>query len=909
MALREGVLPRTLHVDEPTPHVDWTAGEVALLTEQREWRANGHPRRAGVSSFGISGTNAHVVLEEAPAEEGAEPRSVVVDGSAGLSGSPVVPWVVSGRTAGALAAQAARLAAVPGDPVDVGWNLLRTRSPLEHRAVVWGRDRAELTAGLDAVASGGVAGHVVSGTIAGSGAPVFVFPGQGSQWLGMGRGLLESSPVFAARVAECEAALGSVVDWSLTEVLRGEDDAWMQRVDVVQPVLWAVMVSLAAVWESLGVVPAAVIGHSQGEIAAAAVVGALSLEDAARVVALRSAAIRDELARRGGMLSLATGAEKASAWVEPYGDRVAVAVYNGPDATVVAGDPEALDEITALAEADGVRARRVPVDYASHSAHVEDIRERLLDVLAPVTPQASRVPVISTVTGGELDTTTMDASYWYEGLRRPVRFTDAVQGALGQGHFGLVEVSAHPVLTMAVQAIAEADEKPVTVVGTLRRDEDENARFIANAAELWVHGTDIDWSAVYAGRPVKRVDLPTYAFQRERFWLKAPSTNGDPAELGLSSAGHPLLGAAVSLADGGVMLTGRLSTRTHPWLADHSVAGTVLFPGTGFVELAIRAGDEVGCGHLAELTLQAPLALPERGAVHLQVAVGAPEDSGDRTVTVHSRPEGAETDAPWTWHAEGVLTAKAAERPATDLTAWPPTGAESVDASGFYGGAEAAGYGYGPAFQGLRAVWRRGDEVFAEVELSDAGRGEAARFGIHPALLDAALHANAFGEFAGGGGEGLRLPFAWTGVSLFAAGADRLRVRITEAGEDALAVEVADGTGQPVAEVRSLVLRPAAAAALGGGASGPDDLFRVEWTSLAYGEEISGSGVWAVLGAEDPYNVGAAVQGAGLAVDSYLDLDGLRVVLEAGVPAPSVVFWTPCGVDGSARRVTEDALR
>ncbi|MFD3844078.1 acyltransferase domain-containing protein, partial [Streptomyces sp. NPDC058642] len=911
MALRAGVLPKTLHVDEPTPHVDWTAGGVELLTAPVEIRPEGRPGRAGVSAFGISGTNAHVILEEAPVE--AELGSVVVSGSEGLSGSAVVPWLVSGRTAGALAAQAGRLAGVSGGPVDVGWSLWASRTALEHRAVVWGRETAELTAGLEALAAGAVAGNAVSGTAVASGAPVFVFPGQGSQWLGMGRGLLDSSPVFAARIAECEAALTAFVNWSLTEVLTSDDDGWMQRVDMVQPVLWAVMVSLAAVWESLGTEPAAVIGHSQGEIAAAAVVGALSLEDAARVVALRSAAIRDELAGRGGMLSLATGPEQASEWVSSYGERVSIAVYNGPDATVVAGDPEALDEISARAEARGVRARRVPVDYASHSAHVEDIRTELLAALAPVAPQVSRVPVISTVTGGVLDTTTMDASYWYEGLRQPVRFTEAVQVALEEGHSRFSEVSAHPVLIMGVQSIAEAAEKPVTVVGTLRRDEDENARFLASAAELWVHGTDIDWSAVYAGRAVNRADLPTYAFQHQRYWLEAAGSTGDPAELGLGAAEHPLLGAAVSLAaDGGLVLTGRLSLRTHPWLADHAVTGTVLFPGTGFVELAIRAGDEVGCGHLTELTLHAPLLLPERGAIHLQVVVGAADERGDRAVTVHSRAEGAEPDAPWTWHAEGVLGAKPVEPLATDLTVWPPQGADPLDVSDFYAGAEAAGYGYGPAFQGLRTAWRRGGEVFAEVELGESERAEAARFGIHPALLDAALHANGYGDF-GGSGEVLRLPFAWTGVSLFAAGADRLRVRISAAGEDALAVEVADGTGQPVAEVRSLVLRPATA--LGDGRRGEaDDLFRMDWASLPVSEEVTGAGVWAVLGAEDPYGVGAAVQGAGMAVDSYLDLGGVRVVMEAGVPAPELLFVSVPPVDGagrlagSARKVTADVL-
>ncbi|MGW5640034.1 beta-ketoacyl synthase N-terminal-like domain-containing protein, partial [Streptomyces sp. NPDC003832] len=333
--------------------------------------------------------------------------------------------------------------------------------------------------------------------------------------------------------------------------------------------------------------------------------------------------------------------------------------------------------------------------------------------------------------------------------------------------------------------------------------------------------------------------------------------------------------------------------------ADHAVAGAMLLPGTGFVELAIRAGDEVGCGQLTELTLQAPLVLPEKGDTHLQVVVGAADDPGGRrALSVYSRPAESGPDREWTLHAEGLLSPEPVTAPGTDLTAWPPAGAETIDVSDFYPGVEAVGYGYGPAFQGLRAVWRRGGEVFAEVELGESQRAEAARFGIHPALLDAALHANGFGEF-GGDDAVLRLPFAWTGVSLFAAGADRLRVRITEAGEDALRVEVADGTGQPVAEIRSLVLRPVSAAALGGTRDTElDGLFRTEWTSLPVPDEVTDAGVWAVLGTEDPYNVGAAVQGAGLAVDSYPDLDGLRVVMEAGVPAPSLVFWTPGGVEG-----------
>ncbi|MCZ7417900.1 type I polyketide synthase, partial [Streptomyces sp. WMMC897] len=861
MALRCGVLPRTLHVDEPTPHVDWSSGGVRLLREAREWvRRGDRPRRGAVSSFGVSGTNAHVIVEEVGSDDVTAEPETVLGGGRGLAGSSVVPWVVSARSVGALAAQAGRVAGAvvsDADVVDVGWGLVSSRSVWEHRAVVWGSGSGELASGLGALASGEVVGNVVSGVVAGgsggSGGVVLVFPGQGSQWLGMGRGLLASSPVFADRLAECETALAPHVEWSLREVLTGGDEGWLDRVDVVQPVLWAVMVSLAAVWESLGVEPAGVVGHSQGEIAAAVVAGVLSVGDGARVVALRSAAIREELAGRGGMVSLATGVEQAAAWVEPFGGRVSVAVLNGPSATVVAGEPGALEEIAAMAEAAGVRARRVPVDYASHSVQVEDIHARLLEALAEVSPKESRVPLISTVTGEVLDTSTMDAAYWYANLREPVRFTDAVTEALGSGHRTFVEVSAHPVLVMGVQAIAEAAEVEATVVGTLRRDEDESARFIASAAELWTRGVDVDWSAVYAGRSVRRVDLPTYPFQRQRYWMESTAGSGDVSGAGLQAAEHPFLGATVGLAGGdGAVLTGRLSLRTHPWLADHAVAGTVVFPGTGFVELAVRAGDEVDCGYVRELTLQAPLVLTDQGAVQAQVVVGAPDVEGRRSLAIYSRPAGSGTDGggePWIRHAEGILEAEAPSVPAEDLAAWPPAGAEPVDVRDRYLRLSAASYGYGPVFQGLQAMWRRGEELFAEVVLPDEQQGEAGRFGIHPALLDAALHA----ALPVGGGETL-LPFVWSGVSLAAVGASSVRVRLAPAGGDAVSLLVADAAGAPVVWAESLALRPVDVERLDtGGAAQRDGLLRTEWQPLTLDPRADELERWALLGDEDAF--------------------------------------------------------
>ncbi|KJS52279.1 polyketide synthase, partial [Streptomyces rubellomurinus subsp. indigoferus] len=413
----------------------------------------------------------------------------------------------------------------------------------------------------------------------------------------------DKAPVFAARIAECEAALAPHVDWSLTEVLRSGDD--LGRVDVVQPALWAVMVALAELWRAVGVEPAAVVGHSQGEIAAACVAGALSLEDGARVVALRSRALL-ALSGKGGMVSLPLPAEEVAALLEPFDGRISIAALNGPSSTVVSGDVDALERLLSEHE----RARRIDVDYASHGPHVEQIREELLTALAGITPRTADVPFHSTVTGGEVDTTTLDAEYWYTNLRQPVRFAPVVEALAARGFGILTEVSAHPVVTVAVGECIERSGRNAVALGTLRRDEGGPQRFLLSLAEAWTAGAPVDWRTILPA-DAALVDLPTYAFQRERYWLESGGpAAGDPAGLGLEPADHPLLGAAVAVADSGEYLfTGRLSARTHPWLADHAVGGAVLLPGTAFVELAVRAGDEVGCDRVDELTLEAPLVL------------------------------------------------------------------------------------------------------------------------------------------------------------------------------------------------------------------------------------------------------------------------------------------------------------
>ncbi|MEU8434173.1 type I polyketide synthase [Streptomyces sp. NPDC029216] len=527
MAMRHGYLPKTLHVDAPSRHVDWASGGVELLAEGREWTRADGPRRAGVSSFGVSGTNAHVILEEAPPQEPA-------DGPApgpGVAGG-LLPWVLSGKSAAALQGQAARLreflAAAPhADLAGIGGSLVSDRSRFDHRAVVLGRGRDELLEALAALGGGAESPAVVRGTAGKPGGVVFTFPGQGSQWAGMGRRLYDTFPVFARQLDACADALSEWVDWSLLDVIQGVEGApSLDRVDVVQPALFAVMVSMAGLWRSWGVEPAAVVGHSQGEIAAAHVCGALSLRDAARIVALRSKALV-ELIGYGGMASVAESADLVAERLAPWEGRLGVAVVNGPRSVVVSGEPDALDEFVEKMKADGAQARRIPVDYASHSHQVARVRDRVTGLLAGVNPATSALPFYSTLYGEAIDTARLDADYWYNNLREKVLFESSVRRLADDGFRVFIEMSPHPVLTVPVQEIVE-DVDDAVVLSSSRRDRDEVEALLGSLAGLHVRGGSVDWNALFGeGR---RAGLPTYAFQRQRYWL-APSHTAVAAEV------------------------------------------------------------------------------------------------------------------------------------------------------------------------------------------------------------------------------------------------------------------------------------------------------------------------------------------------------------------------------------------
>ncbi|MCI3226486.1 SDR family NAD(P)-dependent oxidoreductase, partial [Streptomyces sp. NP-1717] len=889
MAMRHGTLPRTLHLDRPSPHVDWSAGAAALLPEPAPWPEVDRPRRAGVSSFGISGTNAHVILEQAPHEPdfAGSAGPVPAPGQVPAPGPAAVPWPLSARDPRALRRQAGQLhdwltQHPDTSPSDIAHTLDTGRATLTQRAVLVGADRDEFLTGLHALADGETAPGTVLGTAADDRRTVFVFPGQGSQWAGMGARLMDESPAFRQHLTHCAEALRPYLEFSPLAVLRGDPDApALERADVVQPVLFAVLVSLARTWESFGVRPDAVVGHSQGEIAAAHIAGALSLDDAARIVARRSQALA-ELAGRGGMVSVTLPLPEVTELIHRWGDRLEVAAVNGPAAVVVAGDPEALTELLAECAGRQVSARRIAVDYASHSAQMEPVRDHLAAALTGIGPRRSDIPFHSTVTGTEItDTRRLDADYWFRNLRQTVRFADATGELLATGYRNFVEISPHPVLTIAIQDAVEryADgDTDATVTGTLSRNDGGLRNFLTSLASLHVSGTPVRWVTAAGATAPRPVDLPTYPFHRRRHWL-TPAPAGSGAAAGLDTTEHPLLSVAVPLADsGGVALNGTLSLLDLPWLADHAVHGTVLLPATAFVELAIRAGDRTGCPEIEELVLQAPLVLPTSGAVRSQVVVGAPDTEGRRPVSIHTAGSG-DGQPEWICHARGTLTPATDAPPPEPVDSWPPAGSQRVAVDDAYTHLAELGFGYGPAFRGLRQLWRNGDDLYCDVELDAALTPDAAAYGLHPALLDAALHPLVWA------GEQVALPFSWTGVRLRASAATALRVHLRRQPDGSTHLTATDPTGEPVADVDALTLRPVDREHLAAPAA-RHDMYLVEWTTLTAPGTPRPARDWAVI---DPSPRGAHPRGA----DTYPGLPELTRAVDGGAPVPALVCYHP----------------
>ncbi|MEU9479487.1 SDR family NAD(P)-dependent oxidoreductase [Streptomyces sp. NPDC048191] len=901
LALGHELIPPSLHAENPTEHIDWAGSGLAVHGSARAWpRGGDRVRRAGVSAFGISGTNAHVVLEEAP-QDAAAPAGAETE----LPGPTLFP--LSARTLPALQAQAdrlhARLVARPESPLPaVAATLAHHRTHFEHRAVVQAAGRDELLTALRTLAEGRPDTALVAGprrTLP-AGKVAFVFPGQGAQWAGMARDLLDRDPVFADELDRCDAALRPFTGWSAAAVLRGEAGApSLDRVDVVQPVLFAVMVSLAAVWRARGVRPDAVIGHSQGEVAAACVAGALSLNDAAAVVALRSRALT-ELSGTGAMAVVALPHAEVATRLEGLGGRVSVAAVNSGRATVIAGDVAPLEGLLADLDREQVFVRRLDVDYASHSAGVEQVRATILDELDGVTTYPTSVAWYSTVTG-EPVTEELEADYWYTNLREPVRFAPAVERMAADGYRHFVELGPHPSLLTALHTIGEDCGHELVAVGSLRRDEDGPACLDRAAAELHVHGRRTDWRRLVAG--TVRTDLPTYAWDARRHWIAPESASGGPGLF--DRAAHPLLGVQLQSADETRWtFRNEWSPATADWLSDHTVFGRTVVSGTTLLELcraALAVARPDDPADVTDLLLLAPLVLPASGTVEVSVEVvtagPAPE------ITVHSRPRGQETTG-WTLHA--TASAAAATEVAGRPPVWPRA-AEPAWSPDTYERLTGLGLGYGPAFQGVReAVVTGAGELLARLALPSVAHDLTDPYPVHPALLDAALHVTAALEEGAASDGRVLLPVAVGRAALSPGGADDLTVSVRRTGaigtDPTLDVTLWDADGLPAGRLEGVRLRAASPADLAAGSGNGRHLYEVVWTAAPEPPAEAPAGDWTVVGDPSDPDVDAALRG--------LEAAGIRCRDTGGDVL--VRFWPQpaedAGTEAAAREVTETAL-
>ncbi|WP_275452052.1 acyltransferase domain-containing protein, partial [Protofrankia coriariae] len=931
-----------------------------------------------MSSFGISGTNAHVIIEEAPgapepvpapvlgqppaaAAESGQPApdaatDAAPDGVTDTRG-PATPspslWPLSARDEAGLRAQARSLHAFatanPATPVDdIAFSLATSRAGLPVRAAVPGADRATLLAGLDALARDSADAGVIRGRVPDATGPTaFLFAGQGSQRPGMGRELWERSPVFADALAEVLAALDRHLDRPLAELILAAPDtpeaALLNRTAYTQPALFALEVALFRLAEGLGLRPDLLVGHSIGELAAAHVAGVLSLPDAATLVVARGrlmqsgqpggvmiaiaaterevrdsiAALRAELDAEHATRSDADGATRSDtdaaadpdassdASSDPGRDAgtgaravVDLAAVNGPNAVVVSGDADAVERVAAHWREQGRRTGRLRVSHAFHSGHMDPVLAEFRAVAAALSFHPPRIPIVSTATGTlATDEELTSPDYWVAQLRGTVRFHDAVRDLDARGVRTYLELGPDATLTAAARQAISATAADAVAVPLLRPDRPADATVTAALGTLWANGTAPDWRAVFPG--ARRVDLPTYPFTRQRYWLTAPTATAGP-----DAAGHPLLDLRLDLADRDeAVFSGRVSRAARPWLADHVIDGRVLLPGTALLDLALAAGARVGHPVVADLALEEPLALPADAAVRLQVVVGRPDSAGRRPVDIHARVDGptpstgaggsAGADgatgtgpAPagasaWTRHASGVLTAVVADDSLSATT--PPAGADWPEPDGAvldaaYRRLAEHGYEYGPAFTGLRRLARDGDTLRFEVALPDAATADSDGFGVHPALLDAALHPLVLELAPQQVGSDIALPFSWSGARLPAVAPNVLRVTATRIRPDAFALALFDQDGAPVGEIASVVLRPVSRQRLGRSGLDPASaLHTLTWRTA----DLPGAG--ASLGAASSAGSADTADAAGSA---DTDTDTPRFALLDGLASP-----------------------
>ncbi|CAC22144.1 thioester reductase domain-containing protein [Streptomyces coelicolor] len=888
MAMRHGILPKTLNVDEPTPMVDWEAGAVELLTEARPWPETGAPRRAGVSAFGVSGTNAHVILEEPPAEEPEEPADTAV------TALPVLPWALSARTAPALRDQARRLLShveerPAEDPLDVAYSLAAERSALEHRAVVVGSDREELLTGLRALAEGRTTPTGAVQDTRQTGKTAFLFTGQGAQRTGMGMDLYRTFPAYAHAFDTITAQLDPHLDQPLHHTITTGHH--LHHTGNTQPALFATEVALYRLLETWGITPDYLAGHSIGELTAAHISGILTLQDACTLVTAR-ARLMQNLPTHGTMIALQATEQEILPHLTGHEHHLTIAAINSPTSLVISGNQTAAQHIATQLQAQGRKTKTLTVSHAFHSPHMDGMLHDFHHTATQLTYHEPTIPIVSTLTGNlathnDLRTPT----YWTDQLRNTVRYTQAIHTLHTAGVTTYTEIGPDATLTPLTQQTLDT----TTAIPLLRHNQPETHTLLTAISRLHNRGIPINWKNLFTTTPAKHTPLPTYAFQHERFWVETSGVAADASDLGLESAGHPMLGAAVTVAGADqVLFTSRLSLRTHPWLADHVVLDQTLVPATALVEMAIRAGDELGSTVLNDLSVLGPLVLPGKGGVHVQVSVGSPDASGLRELSIYSRPDNA--DVPWTLNARGRLSFRGPDAPFS-LAQWPPAGAEEVPLDEAYDKLAVQGYVYGPVYRGLEHVWRLGDEVYADVRLPDGSRTGIGGFGLHPALLETALAASCLAGYGSSPEGAVWISTDWKDVRLHATGADRLRVRLAPDADGALNVQLADRAGRPVASVSSVACRAIAVGEVSNAlARNRDSLFHVDWAPFPVAPS-AGTERWVSLGADEP---GAR---------RYPDVASLARAVAAGESVDVALVGTETGDTGDRVADVHDVTR
>ncbi|EHD23259.1 MULTISPECIES: type I polyketide synthase [Brenneria] len=900
MAFRHNMLPRSLHITEPSHEVDWSSGAIKLLSASQPWPQVGdRPYRAAISSFGVSGTNSHLIVEQPPRDPIDHANAVAV------SAPQEMLWPIAAKTDTALRKKAAQLREYLAsnheiDPINVGYSLGISRSQFPYRAAVRGQSKEALVKGLQALENMQDDSALTVGTSPAneSGKLFFVFPGQGSQWPEMGMELYNNFSVYRQAIDEVDSALRAYVDWSLIDVLRGNPGTPpLDRVDVVQPALFAVMTALARLWQSFGFTPHAVVGHSQGEIAAAYIASALSLQDAIRIVALRSRLMLSQ-SGHGAMATLGLSEEQTRAFLSPDEGEITLAVFNSPTSTVVSGDTRSIETLLQRCKKARVRAKRIAVDVAGHSPQLDTLRPILMELFSSVKPNATRIPFYSTVGGhvsdAPLDGTTLGAKYWCDNLCHPVHFFNTVSALSKNGKVTFLECSPHAVL---LPALEETTDNTATIVGSMQRNKSAVECLTQAMAHLYVSGHSINWRALHPDASL--VDIPTYPFEHRHYWL-TPPTASNVVTVGQRPTEHALLNAIIDLPDDeGVLLTGRIGLSSQPWLADHAATGVALVPGTAYLDMVSYAALLTDHHRIAELVIQAPLVLPEQGELDLQLRVGRIDEQALRAVTIHARLHNDEAlDATeWTLYANALLQRGVSkqERP-FDNVDWPPAGAEPLDLTRLHQRLSAAGYEYGAAFKGLSAAWRHGDSVYAEASLPE----ELSTNGhlLHPALLDTVLHTIALPDSEDDDATTLRLPFALSGITLADKQPRQLRARLNLKTNDNISLIATDETGETVISIETLNLRETTRDKLRNQLRiQPEyDLLRTTWSPLPSASKVK----------EAPATASWGLLESDLDGTSPLDIavryESLRA-LSAGLTSstlPTVLVW-PLPVSDSAK--------